>query len=106
MTDLKKNYIDMSKNSGRTEGAKKMVLDSVNLEILDKADKKKSGRTKAISFSMNKQLKRNDNMYQHGEWYKNCVNEKKNDQLKRLKDNIKIYEAEMKRNKIFEQDNS
>jgi len=80
----------MSKNSGRTEANKKIVIDSVNLEILDKADMKKSNRTKSISFSMNKQLKRNDNMYQNGEWYKNCVNEKKNDQLKRLKDNIKI----------------
>lgn len=52
----------MSKNSGRTEVLNKKVLDSVNLDILDKADMKKSSRTKSISFNMKKQLKRNDNM--------------------------------------------
>lgn len=42
---------------------------------------------------MKKQLDRNDKMQQNGEWYKNCVNEKKNDAMKRLKDSITIHAA-------------
>ena len=42
---------------------------------------------------MKKQLNRNDSWQQNGEMYKNCVNEKKNDPMKRLKDSITIYEA-------------
>lgn len=96
----------MAKNSGRIEKNKLSNLESVNPEILDKADLKRSNRNKSVSFQMKKQLDRNDKMQQNGEWYKNCVNEKKNDQMKRLKDSIKIYEAEMKKNKLYEQDNS
>lgn len=68
MTDLKKNYVDMSKNLGRIEKSNKLNLDSVNIDILDKADLKRSNRTKSVCFKMNKQLNRNDNMYQNGEW--------------------------------------
>lgn len=52
----------MSKNLGRIEKSNKLNLDSVNLEILDKADLKKSNRNKSVHFKMDKQLNRNDNM--------------------------------------------
>jgi hypothetical protein len=52
----------MAKNSGRIEKNKLSNLESVNPEILDKADLKRSNRNKSVSFQMKKQLDRNDKM--------------------------------------------
>jgi len=50
----------MAKCGGRKVIINKVITDSVNLDILDKADLKKSGRIKSVGFNMDKQLKRDD----------------------------------------------
>jgi len=87
---LKKNYVDFSRKLGRVDLDKKIASDSVDLNILDKADLKRSHRKKTVAFEFDKLKKRDDKMYNHGEWYKNCSNETKNDLQNKLKQSIKL----------------
>lgn len=57
----------------------KRVLESPDLGKLDKAENLQSKRSKSkLLFKMGKTSPRDNRMYNCGEWYKNCKNEKSN----------------------------